>query len=119
VLNRAALDTCDAKDGVKDDAIEDPTRCTFDPVAIQCPGPDMQSCLTAAQVDTARRIYTGAKFADGTQIYSGFEPGSELRWGAMIAGPEPLFINNDFFKFIAFEDPNWDWRISMNRYTTD
>jgi feruloyl esterase len=109
-LNRAALDACDALDGVKDDAIEDPTRCKFDPASIQCQGPDTQSCLTAAQVNTARRLYAGAKFADGSQIYSGFEPGSELRWGAMIAGPEPLFINNDFFKYIAFEDPDWDWR---------
>jgi feruloyl esterase len=109
VLHRAVLDACDAKDGVKDSAIEDPTRCNFDPASIQCPGPENASCLTAAQVNTARRIYAGAKFADGTQIYSGFEPGSELVWGAMIAGPEPLFINNDFFKYIAFEDPDWDF----------
>jgi feruloyl esterase len=109
-LHRAVLDACDAKDGVKDDVIEDPTRCSFDPATIQCPGQDNSSCLTPPQVDTARRIYAGAKFADGTQIYSGFEPGSELVWNAMIRGPEPLFINNDFFKYIAFEDPNWDFK---------
>lgn len=109
-LHRAALDACDAKDGVKDDAIEDPTRCNFDPVSIQCRGEDNPSCLTPAQVETARSVYAGARFADGTQIYSGFEPGSELVWNAMIAGPEPLFINNDFFKYIAFEDPDWDFR---------
>ena len=109
-LHRAVLDACDAKDGVKDDAIEDPTRCRFDPISIQCKDADNESCLTPAQVETARRIYAGAKFADGTQIYSGFEPGSELAWDAMIKGPEPLFINNDYFKYIAFENPNWDFR---------
>jgi feruloyl esterase len=109
-LNRAALDACDELDGVKDDAIEDPTRCNFDPACIQCRGADKDSCLTAAQVNTSRRLYAGARFADGTQIYSGFEPGSELLWGAMIEGPEPLFINNDFFRYIAFEDPEWDYR---------
>ena len=98
-LHRAVLDACDAKDGVKDDAIEDPTRCNFDPASIQCTGADNASCLTPPQVDTARRIYAGAKFADGTPIYSGFEPGSELVWNAMIGGPEPLFINNGFFQF--------------------
>lgn len=108
-IHRAALDACDAKDGVKDGAIEDPTRCDFDPGSMQCFGADNASCLTPTQVDTARRIYAGAKFADGTQIYSGFEPGSELVWNAMIGGPEPLFINNDFFKYVAFEDPNWDF----------
>ena len=28
----------------------------------------------------------------------------------MIRGPEPLVINNGFFKYIAFEDPDWDFR---------
>ena len=110
VIHRAVLDACDAKDGVKDDSIEDPTRCNFDPVSIQCAGPDKPSCLTAPQVETVRRLYAGAKFADGTQIYSGFEPGSELLWNALIAGPEPHSINNDFFKYIAFENPDWDFR---------
>lgn len=109
-LHRAALDACDARDGVKDDAIEDPTRCAFDPASIQCTGADNDSCLTPAQVETARRIYQGARFADGTQIYSGFEPGSELVWEMMIGGPEPLVINDGFFKYIAFEDPKWDFR---------
>ena len=110
VLNRAVLDVCDDLDGVKDGAIEDPTRCHFDPASIQCPGPEKESCLTAAQVHTARQLYAGATFVDGTQIYSGFEPGSELLWGAMIQGPEPLYINNDFFKYIVFENPEWDFR---------
>jgi len=110
VLHRAALDTCDGRDGVVDGVIEDPTRCDFDPGMIQCPGADAGSCLTAAQVDTARRIYAGAKFADGTSIYSGLEPGSELRWGEMTRGPGPLEINNGFFKYFVFEDPDWDFR---------
>lgn len=109
-LHRAVLDACDAKDGVKDDAIEDPTRCHFDLISIQCTDADTASCLTPPQVETARRIYAGAKFADGTQIYSGFEPGSELVWEMMIGGPEPLVINNGFFKYIAFENPDWDFR---------
>jgi feruloyl esterase len=53
-LHRAALDACDAKDGVKDDAIEDPTRCHFDPISIQCTGEDTDSCLTPPQVETVR-----------------------------------------------------------------
>lgn len=110
VIHRAVLDACDAKDGVKDEAIEDPTRCKFDPASIQCAGADKASCLTAPQVETVRRIYAGAAFSDGTRIYSGFEPGSELLWNAMLAGPEPLSINNDFFRYIAFENPDWDFR---------
>jgi feruloyl esterase len=110
VIHRAALDVCDALDGVRDGFIEDPTRCHFDPKTIQCPGnADLASCLTAPQVETAKKIYEGAKFNDGKQIYPGFEPGSELGWGVMITGPEPLSINNGFFKSVVFEDPQWDF----------
>ncbi|MDR0311457.1 MAG: tannase/feruloyl esterase family alpha/beta hydrolase, partial [Acidobacteriota bacterium] len=120
VIHRAVLDACDAKDGVKDGAIEDPTRCDFDPASIQCAGPDKLSCLTAPQVETVRRLYAGAKFADGAQIYSGFEPGSELLWNALIAGPEPHEINNGFFKYIAFENPDWDFRdFNLEKDTRD
>lgn len=79
-------------------------------MSIQCGGENNESCLTPPQVETARRIYAAPKSADGTPIYSGFRPGSELLWEAMIKGPEPLFINNDFFRYIAFDDPNWDFR---------
>lgn len=110
-LHRAALDACDALDGARDGFIEDPTRCHFDPATIRCPAKeDYASCLTPAQVETARRIYAGAKFADGKDIYPGFEPGSELNWGAMAGGPDPPGISNGFFQSMVFEDPHWDFR---------
>jgi feruloyl esterase len=61
-------------------------------------------------VETARKIYAGAKFNDGTPLYSGYEPGSELGWAMMAAGPEPLSINANYFKSMVFGDPNWDFR---------
>ena len=110
VIHRAVLDLCDKLDGVKDGFIEDPTRCRFDPETIRCPGKaDYAWCLTGPQVETAKKIYEGPKFADGEQIYPGFEPGSESAWGVMITGPEPLSINNGFFKSVVFEDPKWDF----------
>jgi len=111
VIHRAALDACDKLDGVRDGVIEDPTRCLFDPESIRCPGKaDYASCLTGPQVETAKRIYAGPKSSDGQQIYPGFDPGSELGWGLMSAGPEPLSISTGFFKAIVFENPNWDFR---------
>ena len=111
VIHRAALDACDKLDGVRDNVIEDPTRCHFDPESIRCPGKaDYASCLTGPQVETAKRIYAGPKFSNGQQIYPGFDPGSELGWGLMSAGPEPLGISTGFFKAIVFENPNWDFR---------
>jgi Tannase and feruloyl esterase len=110
VIHRAVLDMCDALDGVRDGFIENPMLCHFDPATIQCPAKeDYASCLTPAQVQTARQVYAGAKFDDGTQIYPGLEPGSELDWGMMLGGPNPMAINKDFFVNLVFADPQWDY----------
>lgn len=109
VLHKAVMAACDAKDGLQDGLLEDPTQCTFDPASIQCAGADAASCLTAGQVDTVKKIYAGARFNDGTPIYSGFEPGSELTWDFMIE-KEPFSVNINFFKGMVFQDPQWDFR---------
>jgi feruloyl esterase len=109
VINRAALDACDGNDGLVDGIIVDPPSCDFDPASIRCHGPDEASCLTDAQADTVRKIYEGAKFNDGTPIYSGFERGSELTWAFMIE-KEPFSVNLNYFKGLVFEDPDWDFR---------
>jgi len=109
VINRAALDACDGNDGLVDGIIVDPPACDFDPASIRCYGPDQLSCLTDAQVDTVGKIYEGAKFNDGTPIYTGFERGSELTWAFMIE-KEPFSVNLNYFKGMVFEDPDWDFR---------
>lgn len=109
VLHKAVMQTCDAIDGLKDDLITDPAQCRFDPATIQCKGADAPDCLTAGQVDTVKKIYAGAKFKDGTPVYAGFEPGSELNWNFMIE-KEPFSVNVNYFKGMVFQDPNWDFR---------
>jgi feruloyl esterase len=57
VIAKAALDECDAKDGVPDRLISDPRRCRFDPGAIACPaGTDRPDCLTQGQVSSLRKF---------------------------------------------------------------
>jgi feruloyl esterase len=108
VLHKAAMAACDELDGLKDGLIENPPSCKFDPSTIQCKGADSDNCLTAAQVDTAKKIYAGAKFKDGTPIYAGYEPGSESNWNFMIE-KEPFSVNLAYFKGMVFENKNWDY----------
>jgi feruloyl esterase len=102
-LHKAALDQCDMLDGVKDGVIEDPTRCRFDPKVIECKGADVSECLTAPQVEVARRIYAGPR-----NFFPGLEPGSEMGW-ATLAGPKPMGLAMDVYKYLVFEDPKWDY----------
>jgi feruloyl esterase len=109
LIHKAVLDACDALDGVKDGVIEDPTRCRFDPKALECTGGDTSACLTAAQVTAARKLYEPATNPrTGLKIFPGLERGSEMGWGGL-AGPQPMGIPTDTFKYVVHENPAWDW----------
>jgi feruloyl esterase len=111
VIHQAALDACDAADGVKDGVIDDPPRCRFDPKVIQCAGADGPACLTAAQVEAARRIYAPLRNSrTGDELFPGLAVGSELGWAGLAGGPAPMSIATDYYKFIVFKDPAWDYR---------
>ncbi len=109
VIHNAVLEACDALDGVKDGLLEDPTRCHFDPAVLECKNGDGPSCLTAPQVDAAKKIYGPARNPrTGEEIFPGMEPGSELLW-SRLAGPQPISLATDAFKYVIFQDPNWDY----------
>lgn len=108
VLHKAALDACDASDGVRDGVIENPTRCQFDPRVTQCKDASSGGCLTAAQVEAARKIYAGASNPRTHEpLYPGLQPGSELGWGSSVAA-QPVGYATDFFKYVVFKDEKWE-----------
>ena len=112
LLHKAALDACDALDGVEDGVIADPTRCHFDPQVLQCrEGDEGAGCLTAAQVDAVRKIYSGPKDPrNGKPIFPGLEPGSELGWFELAGGPRVGTSAADHFKYVVFRNLRWDFR---------
>jgi feruloyl esterase len=113
VIHKAVLEACDTLDGLKDGLIQDPTLCHFDPKELECHSEDSPACLTALQVEAARKIYAPLKNSrTGEQIFPGMEPGSELRWAAL-AGPKAAAVAADTFTYVVYKDPNWDWR-TMN-----
>lgn len=105
-LHAAALEACDTLDGVKDGVIEDPQKCRFDPQVLLCKGGDAASCLTAAQVDTARKTYAGTHA--GKSTLWGLEPGSETGW-ASLSGPQPLGIALETYQYLVYKNPQWDY----------
>jgi tannase/feruloyl esterase len=123
VLHNAALNSCDALDGLKDGVIGDVLHCRFDPGLTICKGPgnnDQQACLTAPQVEAARKIYAGPKNPrTGEEIYSPLYPGSELAWGQLAGGDQPLGIPVEFFKFYVLRDPKWDYKTRPINFDSD
>jgi feruloyl esterase len=111
IIHQAALASCDARDGLKDGLIDDPTRCAFDPEVLLCKGADGPDCLTAPQVEGARKIYSPAiNPRTGQQLFSSLVPGTELGWGVQALGPEPSANIYDQYRYVVFKDPQWDWK---------
>jgi tannase/feruloyl esterase len=108
LLHTAVVDACDALDGLKDGLLEDPKRCRFDPGILQCKGSDGAACLTTAQVETARLIYSAATNPRTRRQLTGLEPGSELGWTDLGWTASARATGLDHFRFLVFRDPNWD-----------
>jgi hypothetical protein len=111
LVHKAAVDACDAGDGVKDGIISAPGRCRFDPAVLQCKGAETADCLTAPQVTALRAIYQGPRNPrTNQQIYPGFEPGAEAMFPIQTMGTEPFGVAFTFFRDLVFKDPKWDFR---------
>jgi len=109
-IHDAVLQACDALDGVTDRVIENPRACSFDPKVLECKAGDSPTCLTSAQVDTARTMYKPVVHArTGEVIFPGLERGSELGWSTF-GGPQPFPIGTQMFQFMVFGDPSWDYK---------
>jgi tannase/feruloyl esterase len=108
VLHAAVVDACDALDGLKDGLIADPTRCTFDPAALQCKGTDEAACLTASQVKAARTLYSPLTNSKTKRETDGLQRGSELGWTNMGWTASARATGLDQFRYLVFKDASWD-----------
>lgn len=108
VLHSAVVAACDTLDGLKDGLIENPSACKFDPGVLVCKGADEANCLTQAQVDTARLIYSPIVDAKTKREIPGLAPGSELGWTDMGWSASARATGLDHFRYLVFKDPTWD-----------
>jgi feruloyl esterase len=123
LVHRAALDACDANDGIKDGVIDDPARCRFDPGTLECKGagPEREGagqerepfrraesgCLAPAQVATVRSIYAPLANAATGRPIAGLFPGSELGWTDRGWSASARATGLDQFRYLVFADPAW------------
>jgi feruloyl esterase len=108
LINQAVMAACDGMDGVKDGLLTDPNKCRFDPSSLLCSSSDTEKCLTAPQLESARRVYAPIKMKNGELVFPGKAPGSELGW-SFIFGQQPSPVGIGTFQ-LTHQDPNWDWR---------
>ncbi len=120
LLANAVNAACDAQDGIADGVLDDPRQCAFDPAVLTCEGGrEGNDCLTPPQVAAVKAIWAGSRDSSGEVIFPGLVPGGENGpgggWGAWVTGPEPFaslhwLAADGFFKYMVFEDPDWNFR---------
>jgi feruloyl esterase len=93
---------------VKDGLIENPAACKFDPGVLECKGAGAANCLSAAQVETARMIYSPMMNAKTKRVITGLLPGSELGWTDLGWTASARATGLDHFRYVIFKDPAWD-----------
>ena len=112
-IHHAVMAACDEEDGIKDGIISDPERCHFDPKTLLCRDADSNGCLTAPQVATLQRLYSGPRNSQCRKVYPGLMPGGELglnSWVTWITGSAPklngqFVLGMEFFSNMVFENP--------------
>ena len=117
--SNAVLEACDANDGVKDGVIENPLSCDFSIDTLACnttapPNGRNISCLTPAQLTSAKAIYSGPKNADtGEQLYPGFSHGSEIQWilqeGSLADAFSIPILQNLVYNNLSYNASTFNW----------
>ncbi len=110
MLHQAVMDACDELDGAKDNELENPMACHFDPATLLCKGEDNDKCLTAAQVEFVQMLYQGpVNPQTGESLFPGAAPGTEANFGGYSA-TNAMGVATALFKYMIFQDPDWDWK---------
>jgi Tannase and feruloyl esterase len=79
---------CDAIDGLKDNLIDDPRKCSFDPardVPACKAGADAADCLTQAQAAAIAKVYSGP-ISNSKPFFPGYMLGSEAVTQGLFGG---------------------------------
>jgi len=113
---------CDAKDGVTDGILNDPTQCHFDPAVLTCKQGDADTCLLPEQVAVLKSFYAPKLDEHGNKVYAGMLPGAEDApgaWNSWIIGDKSsmLFYSTGYFTNFVYEQP--DWKLASFEFPRD
>ncbi len=96
---------CDKNDGVEDALIEHPPSCKFDFASLTCSGARQGQCLSKAQVETLRSLFSPLRDAKGNEVYPPPAVGTLLPVSELARRGK---LGADMYRYAVFQDENWD-----------
>ncbi len=127
-LHDAVYGKCDGIDGLVDGVIDDPRKCSFDPLTElpACPGDvDAAGCFTLAQRQALKEIYKGPHDSKGKALYVGTPLSAEYLTDptkGTSSGFNDALIDDrgpDIFKYWADPPPGPTWGVADFNWDTD
>jgi feruloyl esterase len=115
LIQRQALESC----GNNGTYLKDPRQCHVDLAALKCTGANADSCLSEAQINTARVIYTERKDPLSGAVLYGVLPGAEGvkgSWDAWLTGTEDpqtaagVKFTWNYLAYLVMNDPKLDMK---------
>ncbi|GKZ38000.1 hypothetical protein AbraIFM66950_009892 [Aspergillus brasiliensis] len=99
------LKQCDPQDGLKDNILQNPFGCVFDPVPVMCNATSSNdTCVTPAQLKTVNKLFNPWYEANDTLIFPGYTLGTE------VGAPS---LDDDFVTYIQYMlqiGYDWTWK---------
>ncbi|KAI4601039.1 CTP synthase ura7 [Pestalotiopsis sp. 9143b] len=110
-MGAEAVKQCDALDGVEDGIISAPTLCTPDYTTISCDklGANASACLTDAQIETAKNVYSDYVSSSGELLYHGLLPGCENQWYLVLNYNDTSPYGINYIRDFLYDNPSWYW----------
>ncbi|RWA50014.1 hypothetical protein AU476_29325 [Cupriavidus sp. UYMSc13B] len=114
---------CDELDGLKDNIISRPASCNVDLTALRCTGVESDSCLTDAQLESAKALYEPTSVAGGRYTWAAFphvggETADDSSWQAL-GGTTYQILGGDYMRYFVAQDPSVDpLSVDPQQYTT-
>jgi feruloyl esterase len=97
LISKTVLQTCDAKDGLRDGMINDIAACRFDPRRLLCKAGSSRQCLSEPKVRALEAIFGGPKDSSGRPLYASwpFDAGIDTPgWRMWKLGTSPTGVPN-------------------------
>lgn len=110
LVHEDVLAQCDGLDGVEDGIIEDNDLCAYRPENLQCSrsnGTNSTSCLTSAQVQTVRTLFTDWYGVNGSLIFPRMNYGAEIQSSYIYYNGQPFAYTQDWYRYALYNDPTW------------
>ncbi|OJJ70445.1 hypothetical protein ASPBRDRAFT_155263 [Aspergillus brasiliensis CBS 101740] len=116
VIGDEIIKQCDPQDGLRDKVVSAPQQCNLNLETLLCRQAQQEDCLSPAQLDTLRLIYSDYVDVNQTFVFPHLLPGSESQWEVLINNGTANPLGPDYVRYFLGLGKQWmqeqfDYRI--------